>query len=571
MRYLSVCSGIEAATVAWHPLGWTPAGFAEIDAFPSAVLAHHYGSNMPGEPLAANGIPNFGDFTQIEADHVGAIDLLVGGTPCQDFSIAGQRAGLDGDRGGLTLEFARLAARTRPRWLVWENVPGVFSNNEGADFGNVIGCFAGYDAPFAVPPGGWKNAGIVPPAGPDCYGLAWRVLDAQFAGVPQRRRRVFIVGYLGDWRPAAAVLLEPESLRGDPPPRRETGEVAPTVPSRRSAGGGLGTDFDCDGGVIAGTLNASGKAAGSATQQDAENGLLVAFGGNNQSGPIDVATACNAHGGPSGRLDFETETFVASVAPPVRASNPYGDQEACEDGTGRGTPIVPVSVFDPNQITSKANRSVPTPELCHTLPGTPNAPIAFDCKASGRNGFGVGDVSPTLRAMGHGRSNHNAGGQVAVAIQERAISENADNGPDGKGWRDDGTAYTLEARQVPQAVAFSIMPMNSGKDYKARETDIAQPVMAGGPVGGNQGGDYIAHPMAVRRLTPKECERLQGFPDDYTLIPYRGRPTDFCPDGPRYKALGNSMAVPVMGWIGRRIDAVSDLVNAMTSHKATEN
>ena len=147
----------------------------------------------------------------------------------------------------------------------------------------------------------------------------------------------------------------------------------------------------------------------------------------------------------------------------------------------------------------------------------------------------------------------------AMAIQERATSENS--GPAGRGYRDDDTAYTLEARQVPQAVAqpYSIMPMNSGKDYKARPTDVAQPVMAGGPVGGNQGGDYIAHRYAVRRLTPRECERLQGFPDDYTQIAWRGKAPELCPDGPRYKALGNSMAVPVMRWIGKRIAMVEGL------------
>ena len=216
MIYGSVCSGIEAATVAWHTLGWKPAFFSEIEAFPRSVLAHHY----PETPL-------HGDFTTIGADDYGPIDLLVGGTPCQSFSIAGLRGGLDDDRGNLALEFLRLADRTRPRWLVWENVPGVLSSNGGRDFGAILG--------------GMVELG---------YGFAYRVLDAQFFGVPQRRRRVFVVGCLGNWQRAAAVLFERHSLSGHPAPRRKAGEVAPTIPSRSTGGGGLGTDFDCDGGLI---------------------------------------------------------------------------------------------------------------------------------------------------------------------------------------------------------------------------------------------------------------------------------------------------------------------------------
>jgi DNA (cytosine-5)-methyltransferase 1 len=172
MIYGSVCSGIEAASVAWHPLGWRPAWFAEISAFPSAVLQHRW-----------PGVKNHGDFTTIRDSE--PIDLLVGGTPCQSFSVAGLRGGLEDDRGNLALEFVRLAERLRPRWVVWENVPGVLSSNGGRDFGSILGALAFLG-----------------------YGFAYRVLDAQFFGVPQRRRRVFLVGYLGDWRRAHTVLFE---------------------------------------------------------------------------------------------------------------------------------------------------------------------------------------------------------------------------------------------------------------------------------------------------------------------------------------------------------------------------
>ena len=438
MRYLSVCAGIEAATVAWHHLGWEAAAFSEIEAFPRAVLAHHH----PDVPL-------HGDFTTIKGYEYGPIDLLVGGTPCQSFSIAGLRGGLDDDRGNLALEFLRLAQRTRPKWLVWENVPGVLSSNGGRDFGSIIG--------------GMVECG---------YGIAYRVLDAQYFGVPQRRRRVFVVGCLGDAASAAAVLFERQSLCGDSPPRREKREdVAGVLTSRASGGGG-------------------GPGAG-------------------------------------------TDEAAAGYLQPVTYDR-YFDRD--------GELVTDASDF----------------EVCGTL-------------SDGA---------------------HMGGGL---------------NGQD---------AYT--GRVLP-VQAYSIMPMNSGKDYKARETDVAQPLMAGGPVGGNQGGDYVcafAHQQggsiglhtskdcalalqrsqtqavafdtynqttsdvsqpirsaasdvdkmgavlahsAVRRLTPRECERLQGFPDDYTLIPYRNKPAENCPDGPRYKALGNSMAVPVMRWIGERINMINNL------------
>ena len=241
LTYLSVCSGIEAASVAWKPLGWKPIGFAEIDKFPSAVLTHHYPE-----------VKNYGDFTKIELEDLPSRpDILVGGTPCQDFSVAGLRAGLGGDRGNLTLEFLRLAQRLRPRWLVWENVPGVFSSTS-------------HDAPDQRPPENDLDSADGPRDGEEIvvedeyeadeshafacflaglqelgYGFAYRISDAQHAGVPQSRRRVFVVGYLGDWRCAAAVLFERHSLQGHTPPSREKRQSAPTIPARRTAGGGL--------------------------------------------------------------------------------------------------------------------------------------------------------------------------------------------------------------------------------------------------------------------------------------------------------------------------------------------
>lgn len=513
-RYLSVCSGIEAASVAWHPLGWQCVGLSEIEPFPRAVLEQRLGAGavdwdhrfQPGR----NSIPMFGDFTQIEAHHVGPVDLLVGGTPCQSFSVAGKRLGLDDPRGNLALEYLALARRTGARWIVWENVPGVLSSYSGSEQaeravreGDVGGEGDGFEErDFATFLSFVRECG---------YGFAYRVLDAQYVrvdglerAVPQRRRRVILVGHLGDWRRAAAVLLEREGLRGDPAPRRQAGEgVAPNISARPSGGGGLGTDFDCDGGLIA------------------------SFGGGNTSGPIDVAACLTAKGQ---RIDFEVETFVAQrantllakandslaadldtyVAHTLRAEG----FDASEDGTGRGTPIVPIC-FDTTQITSVANGSNPQPgDPCHPLAAGAHPPcIAFDCKGTEVQ-VSTDGSHPTLRSMGHHNSHQNAGGHAAVAYDLRG--------------REGGAQF-----EGPHDTA-NIRAANGGSSKS-----------------------YIAEQWAVRRLTPTECERLQGFPDGWTDIRWRGKAA--APDGPRYKALGNSMAVNVMRWVGERIDAVEGL------------
>jgi DNA (cytosine-5)-methyltransferase 1 len=398
MKYGSVCSGIEAASVAWHPLGWRASFLSEIEAFPRAVLSHHY----PEVPL-------HGDFTTIRKDQYEPIDLLVGGTPCQSFSIAGLRGGLADDRGNLALEYLKLAQRTRPRWLVWENVPGVLSSAGGRDFGAILG--------------GMVELG---------YGLAYRVLDAQHLrvdgfgrAVPQRRRRVFVVGHLGDWRRAAAVLFERESLSGNSAPRREAGE----------------------------------------------------------------GIAERAKDGPGDRR------WPALVAPTLNAA--YGDKMGLEDQhalSGGG-------MFVPDYANSITAHNGARNEVSDILNGAAVVEVASTLSARPTGGGGLGTDFDL------------AGG--AIAIQERAICENLNAGPDGAGIRTDGAAYTLEARTVPQAVQYG---------------------------------------WRVRRLTPTECERLQGFPDGYTDIPWRNK--EHSPDGPRYKALGNSMAVNAMRWIGRRIEMV---------------
>jgi DNA (cytosine-5)-methyltransferase 1 len=476
MRYLSVCSGIEAATVAWHPLGWTPVGFAEIDKFACAVLAERFGSNLPGQPLTTNGVPNFGDFTAMDLTQLGPVDLLVGGTPCQAFSFAGKRQSLADARGNLTLAYAVLAhelARSHGlRNALWENVPGVLSTEDNA-FGCFLGALVGADAPCELPRGveRWPDAGMV--AGPRAR-AAWRVLDAQYFGLAQRRERVFVVIDLGNGADPAAVLFEPQSLQGNTAPSREARkDVAPTLAARTKGGGGLGTDFDLDGGLIAFTCKDYGQ------------------------------DAC------------------VDLAPPVRAMNEV-------DGHPNAGGQLAIA-FDTTQITSKGNYSNPRPgDPCHPLAATAHAPaIVFplDMRQASRGekmtnnrkpgstggapGTGVGedgDPAPTVAAS-HVPA-------VAYAIQAGALRENPESGPDGIGVQAEH-AYTLEARAEVQA---------------------------------------IAHGWAVRRLTPVECARLQGFPDHHARISWRGKPAEECPDGSQYKVYGNSMAVKNMRWLGERIE-----------------
>jgi DNA (cytosine-5)-methyltransferase 1 len=428
MKFGSVCSGIEAASTAWLPLGWSCEFMSEIADFPRAVLKHHYAD-----------APLHGDFTTIQEGDYGSIDVLVGGTPCQSFSVAGLREGMADERGNLALEYLRLAKRLRPRWLLWENVPGCLSSNGGRDFGAMVG--------------GMVRLG---------YGIAYRVLDAQHFGLAQRRRRVFLIGYLGNWKRAAAVLFEPASLRGHPAPRRESRKgVAPTIAARTRGGGGLGTDFDLDGGLIAPTLTAT---YGEQTGQDQDRGALVmeAWGGSDTRGARTVSTALRSSPSPSGRMDFDSETFITTHALTGTGF------DASEDGTGRGTPIVP----------TRAYRTSPDDGAWDT-----------------------GDiVAPLMTGT-------------------------------------DATSHLL----LPPAQAF----VQNQRD-EVRTMDVA------GALGG-QGFKQRSHlfeASTVRRLTPLECERLMGFPDGYTLIPWK---KGMAPDGPRYMALGNSMAVPVISWIGKRI------------------
>lgn len=379
MKYGSVCSGVEAASLAWETIGWQPQFFSEIDAFPSAVLKHRWPN-----------VPNFGDMNKFKEWPNADIDVLVGGTPCQSFSVAGLRRGLADPRGNLMLTYLAIAERYRPKWLVWENVPGVLSSNAGRDFGSLLG--------------GLGKLG---------YGFAYRVLDAQYFGVPQRRRRVFVVGHLGDWRRAAAVLFERESMQGHSAPRRTTWEAA----------------------------------------------------------TYDIAPCLRASGVGTERI---------------------GDTRGADCVIAMATGQAGAEISADRSPTLTCNHEAPI--VCH---GSQDPCVQRDTT------FTVG---------------RNNGQENVVCLQGSMIrGEGAKGGPDGKGWRDDGNAFTLLA------------------DTQAH---------------------VVASEYSVRRLMPIECERLQGFPDNHTSIKYRGRPAA---DSHRYKACGNSMAVPVMRWIGERIELIEKM------------
>lgn len=514
LRYGSVCSGIEAASVAWHPLGWRPVFFSEIEPFPCEVLAHHYGSNLPDEPHSTNGVPNFGDMTKFKDWPDADIDVLVGGTPCQAFSVAGLRKGLDDPRGNLTLTYLAVVDRYRPEWVVWENVPGVLSSFTGPEPESDLDIGAGWEATetsdFACFLGGLSELG---------YGWAYRVLDAQFVrvdgharAVPQRRRRVFVVGHSsGDFRRAAAVLFEPESMRGDTPPRREAGQgVAATISASLGRRGGMPDGGETEGQLIASTG--------------------------------DVSHCLNAGG--MGRIDYETETLIAN---PIAASLTRGAESAGKGGyAGRR------QEDDVNLVAHALRGEGFDASEDGTGRGTPLVPIAFPERMSGTQYGAMENVSGALGAL-----NPQA---VAYAIQERAVSENPNSGPDGIGIQGD-IAYTLEARQQVQGVAhpytLAIRGRGDEGNLEYRQDGTANAVLT--PNGGRAGIGVgaIATQWVVRRLTPTECERLQAFPDGYTDILRNGKPAA---DGPRYKALGNSMAVNVMRWIGERIQIAHEVI-----------
>ena len=559
MKYGSVCSGIEAATAAWHDLGWKPQFFSEIEKFPSAVLKHHYPDVL-----------NHGDMEKFNEWSESDIDVLVGGTPCQSFSVAGLREGMADPRGNLALTYLALADRYAPPWIVWENVPGVLSSGEGRDFGSFLG--------------GLAELG---------YGWAYRVLDAQYFGVPQRRRRVFVVGYLGDWRPAVQVLFERESLFRHPAPSREQGEGVATNAEERPR----------DSSEEAYVLDRASYNQGENAQFDPEISPIER-GSPALTHHSTTHLVANSLNGNSGRQQIE-QTYVPEVSPAIKACDYKGPSS---DGDGDGLPVIafqhnagmeadgyedvsptmksgggsiPAIAFDTTQVTSKTNRPNPQPgDPCHTLAKGANPPaIAFKPAHYTRGRGGAPDeVVPPLTAeanMGDTESvvllndDKPAGSLAAIdntsgeGLQYAAASKHilpvvfeTRYARNGRG-APDTVAPPLKAQsgQTGKGDAAPVVAFTQAQTGDIREGDVHSPLLSH-PQSETSSTQYGIR-MVVRRLTPMECERLQGFPDGYTKIPWRGKAAEDCPNGPRYKALGNSMAVPVMRWIGERIQMVA--------------
>ena len=476
MIYATVCSGIDAPAVAWKPLGWTQAFSSDIEPFPNAVRAHH-------DP----DVPNYGDMTKFREwpDH-DDLGLICAGTPCQAFSVAGLRKGLDDPRGNLTLVFLGILDRYRPEWVVWENVPGVLSIDGGRVFGTFLG--------------GLGQLG---------YGFAYRVLDAQYFGVPQRRRRVFVVGHLGDWRRAAAVLFERSSMRGDSPPRRTTEQGAAATSTSGAANGGP----------------AHGQRSGHARESNLipQVAPTMRAGGNRTGGDRPPGTDVDT-------CDSLIPVPHADLSPALKARDSKGPSS---DGDGDGAILVPM-------VAHSLRAEVRTMDVAGALAAEPGAKqqtyIAFSSKDHGAD---ASDIAPTLRSMNSRASNQNGGGQVVVAFHNRQDPDVSGSITHPIGAKDNGLGVALRGREGGATAELG--------------DDVGHALRAS-----SGGGDkpHVLSDMQVRRLTPRECERLQGFPDNYTLITVRGKPAA---DGPRYKALGNSMAVPVMRWIGERVQMVEEL------------
>tara|TARA_R100001463_G_scaffold1435_2_gene6433 strand:- start:723 stop:2495 length:1773 start_codon:yes stop_codon:yes gene_type:complete len=577
MRYVSLFSGIEAASEAWHSMGWDPVAFADIDKFPSTVLAHHFPD-----------VPNMGNVEEVDwSEFRGKADLVVGGSPCQSFSVAGKRLGMDDPRGNLALEFLRAVKEIQPTWFLFENVPGLLSSDGGRDFGIFLGEVAKIG-----------------------YGFAYRVLDSQYFGVPQRRRRVFVVGHIGgDWRSAAAVLFERESLQGHSKESAAQGKAITDY---------IGTSTSGEGGEDGGGIDASPDEVGifrksrrAQSKTDCETWVKDTVTNTLNTFDLgDTRTTQIIREPIAFEQNQRSEVRETEVAGPVKAEKGSNNQTFIaqnwdgEDKTGTLT-TRSMQQFMPDKdnfmaVVEPLHDPAPTLDASYYKGTGERAGIerqiiaeskVFDARgggdgetantlASGRNAAGVSDFTP-LAVEGREvqvYENHPSDGRVTEVDTSPTITAKAGTGGGnlplvkeetiGFDWKNaaqtnfdekhSGAPVTAEG-----GLAVGITAKGNGDVF---ENEIHTSLSTGGGMPG-QGYPAVRQSMAVRRLTPLECERLQGFTDGYTQIAWRNKAPENCPDGPRYKALGNSMAVPVMRWIGEGIQIVDDLVGNMTERE----
>lgn len=502
MRYFSVCSGIEAASVAWHDLGFTPVGFSEIEPFPCEVLKQRFPN-----------VKNYGDLTRWKEWNLepGTVDVLVGGPPCQAFSVAGLREGMDDPRGNLSLVYFGLVNHLKPKWIVYENVPGLLSSRSGSDFSSLLTALA--------------SCG---------YGFAWRVLDSQFYGVPQRRRRIFLVGSRsGDWRHPTAVLFDGKSSYGRSTAQPTTWEGTPPP-------AGAGTDgnsrINCTADGISGAVTNKWSKGSGGPAGDEHYNLIAGVADRGDAGLVEqlpvvldraaYSQGANAKYDPLIKHDNAVPALVArgphAIQPPpiafkVRCGGEYsgtkgGEVKPNERG-GTGMLHYEDKTFT---VAATQDQFVATPQQ-----------VVYENHPNDSRVTGPHDVAPTIAAR------FGTGGGNVPFVQKT------------------GEVISWQPGNLRRA---------AGAEPNTETTTTLKASM----------GDQIPHiatPMAVRRLTPEECEKLQGFPSGWTRIPWRGKPASECPDGARYKCIGNSMTTNVMRWIGMRIQMVDALVSELSESK----
>lgn len=501
-RYVSIFSGVEAATLAWEPLGWEPVAFSEIEPFPCAVLAERWPN-----------VPNLEDITKIDwKDKIdGAIDLVVGGSPCQSFSVAGKREGLKG-ASGLMLEYIRCVQELRPRWFLWENVPGALTSEGGGAFGQLLSEM--------------DELG---------YSLAWRVLDAQFFGVAQRRRRLFLVGHLGAESPAE-VLFEPDCLSGNPQSSREKRKELASRAGRSAVCAG----FKYSAAPRANTIGYAEEQANTLTA-DWHAPAVFPLQGNMIGRADSAGPAGKGYGMPGDpaftlncvdRQGMAMSQYGTEIAGCLTAR---GDSSPCAD---RGQNIVCMTGTQAHCHISNEIAGCLTAHM-----GKDDAPVVVG---------GAISENAANEAFGFAQNTRNEVRIVGDGTLSGALAARP-------GMKQTTFVCTSSTYPINEQIATRDKKLERGTGLGvgadgdlaltplAKHSHMNDSEIADKPTEGN--------PMRVRRLTPLECERLQGFPDGHTLIAWRGKTAEECPDGPRYKAIGNSMAVPVMRWIGRRLAA----------------
>ena len=516
IKYLSICSGIESVSVAWKPLGWEAMGFSEIDPFRSAILQYHYPE-----------VKNYGDFTKITKESFSETpDVLVGGTPCATFSIAGLRKGLGEDRGNLALEFILLIKRIKPTWVLWENVFGVLSSNGGRDFASFLGALA------------------------ECgYGFAYRVLDAQYTrtqrfprAIPQRRRRVFVVGHIGNWKNPAKVLFNTTSMQENPPPIRRKQERIARESTHRLARRG---EYVPDG--VAGTI--------AARDWKSSTDLIV------EKPPIMVRHSQTGSNGKnwtdedvSWSLTANDIYTVIETSTPDKTARIYKDEVSPTLTAMTGGNRQPI-IFKDHNPDDEDNSLMHYADEIEIVKLRKYKVDILNLQKSLSEGkkrikYSLKEIAETLDVN-------------LTTVEHWFRTDRSFSIPNENIWFDLKNLLQIETDEFDKSITE--FKLEEGKYEMSRRIYSSEGVSP--TITANNPETKIAvntkHPRnhIIRRLTPIETERLQGFPDNYTQIPYRGKPKEECPVSKRYEACGRAMSINVMEYLGERIQKVESKKN----------